>query len=181
MAASLPHPPPAAYRYLLPKGPAAETAVAIGHVRVAIGLSLSGELEVLAAAAEEDAEPAALVVLGSVARGMMVRDLGSATPSISAAVNHRFTQRHHDFRAPNTAISMGDCEIGYTQEHEGVRVTVAGEVAYALEVTAERPPSTTAPRGWFKRHEKELASIGLVLLVAAPITRTGLTPRPAEG
>jgi hypothetical protein len=50
-----------------------------------------------------------------------------------------------------------------------VAVTVSGQVDYALEVTAERPPSATAPRGWFRRHEKELASIGLVLLVATPI------------
>jgi hypothetical protein len=58
-----------------------------------------------------------------------------------------------------------------------VAVTVRGQVGYALEVTAERPPSATAPRGWFRRHEKELASIGLVLLVATPVSPVRLTAK----
>ncbi|MFL6126474.1 hypothetical protein, partial [Actinophytocola sp.] len=112
---------------------------------------------------------AALDALGTVAKGVMIRGLGSATPSVSAAAGHAFTQRHHDFRAPNTVISAGDCLIDFTRRHDGLAVSVSGQVAYALEVTAERPPSATAPRGWFRRHEKELASIGLVLLVAVPV------------
>lgn len=170
MAALLPDPPPAAFQYTLPSGPAAGAAMAIGHVTLTIGLLLDGELEVLASSAPGDASRAgALAALGAVAKGVMIRGLGSATPSVSAAVGHRFTQRHHDFRAPNTVIAGGDCAVDFTQRHDGVTVTVSGQVAYTLEVTAERPPSTTAPRGWFRRHEKELASIGMVLLVAAPV------------
>jgi hypothetical protein len=187
MAALLPEPPPVAFTYALPAEPVAGAAVDIGHVTVTIGLLLTGDLEVLAGPGPVDAgrtadtgrtadvgriadagRTAALAALGTVAKGVMIRGLGSATPSVTAA-GHRFTQRHHDFRAPNTVISAGDCAIDITGRHDGVAVTVSGQVDYALEVTAERPPSATAPRGWFRRHEKELASIGLVLLVATPI------------
>jgi hypothetical protein len=170
MAALLPETPPVAFTYTLPDGPVAGAAVDIGHVTVTIGLLLTGDLEVLAGPGPVDAgRTAALAALGAVAKGVMIRGLGSATPSVTAA-GHRFTQRHHDFRAPNTVISAGDCAVDIAGRHDGVAVTVGGQVGYALEVTAERPPSATAPRGWFRRHEKELASIGLVLLVATPIT-----------
>jgi hypothetical protein len=159
-----PEPPPALFRYTLPSGPVAEAAVDIGHVAVTIGLLLSGELDVAAVS-----RAGALEALGGVAKGMMVRGLGSATPSLAAAAGHQFTQRHHDFRAPNTVTFGGDCAVDYTRALDGTAVTVSGEVGYSLEVTAERPPSATAPRGWFRRHEKELASIGLVLLVAGPV------------
>jgi len=175
MAALLPEPPPVVFTYALPAEPVAGAAVDIGHVTVTIGLLLTGDLDVLAGAGPVDAgrpadvgRTAALAALGTVAKGVMIRGLGSATPSVTAA-GHRFTQRHHDFRAPNTVISAGDCAIDITGRHDGVAVTVSGQVDYALEVTAERPPSATAPRGWFRRHEKELASIGLVLLVATPV------------
>lgn len=163
MAALLPDPPPALFRYTFPAGPVAGTAVDIGHVAVTIGLLLTGELEVRAP--DGDDGGAALAALGAVAKGVMIRGLGSATPSVSAAAGHRFTQRHHDFRAPNTVTSAGDCDIDFTHLHASVR----GRVTYSLEVTAERPPEARAPRGWFRRHEKELASIGLLLLVAVPV------------
>lgn len=168
---AVPELPPAVFRYTLPSRPVAAAAVDIGHVAVTIGLRLSGELSVQAEPTAGDVtRDGALTALGAVAKGMMIRGLGSATPSISAAAGHRFTQRHHDFRAPNTVTFGGDCAIGFTQRHDGAAVTVSGQLGYSLEVTAERPPSATAPRGWFRRHEKELASIGLVLLVAVPIT-----------
>jgi hypothetical protein len=176
MAALLPDPPPVTFRYALPSGPVAGAAVDIGHVAVTIALLLSGELEVLAGPAADDTTRAGvLAALGAVAKGVMIRGLGSATPSITASAGHRFTQRHHDFRAPNTVIAAGDCAVDFTQRHDGVAVTVSGQIAYSLEVTAERPPSATAPRGWFRRHEKELASIGLVLLVAVPVDDGNLT------
>ncbi|TDV46190.1 hypothetical protein CLV71_111148 [Actinophytocola oryzae] len=176
MAALLPEPPPAAYRYTLPAGPVAGTAVDIGHVTVTIGLLLTGELEVLVASAPaEVSRAAALAAVGAVARGVMIRDLGSATPSVSAAAGHLFTQRHHDFRAPNTVTSTGDCAVDFTHRADAVAVTVSGELTYSLEVTAERPPSARAPQGWFRRHEKELASIGLLLLVAVPVVPAHLT------
>jgi hypothetical protein len=176
MAALLPEPPHAAFQYTLPSGPVAGTAVDIGHVAVTIGLLLAGDLEVLTSPAPRDTTyAAALAALGTVAKGVMIRGLGSATPSVSASAGHRFTQRRHDFRAPNTVISAGDCVVDYTTRHDGVTVTVSGQLAYSLEVTAERPPSARAPKGWFRRHEKELASIGLVLLVAVPVTPACLT------
>jgi len=180
MAALLPDPPPVAFRYTLPSGPVAGAAVDIGHVAVTIALLLTGELDVLAGPAADDTTRAGVLgALGAVAKGVMIRGLGSATPSITASAGHRFTQRHHDFRAPNTVIAAGDCAVDLTSRHGGVAVTVSGQVAYSLEVTAERPPSATAPRGWFRRHEKELASIGLVLLVATPVEDGDLTE--AEG
>jgi hypothetical protein len=176
MAALLPERRPAAYRYTLPSGPVAAAAVDIGHVAVTLGLMLTGELDVLVAPAPEDTtRTGALAALGAVAKGLMIRELGSATPNVSASAGHLFTQRHHDFRAPNTVTFSGDCAVDFTQRHDGVTVTVSGQVGYLLEITAERPPSAAPPRGWFRRHEKELASIGLVLLVAVPIAPTHLT------
>lgn len=181
MAALLPEPPPVEFRYVLPDGVVAGTAVEIGHVSVTVGLSLSGELDVVVrGVAEEDdgvARTGALAALGSVAKGMMIRGLESASPSVSAAAGHSFVQRHHDFRAPNTVVFGGDCGVDFSQQQGGVAVSVSGQVGYTLEVTAERPPSATAPRGWFRRHEKELASIGMVLLVAVPISPQRLTRR----
>jgi hypothetical protein len=176
MAAILPDQRPATFRYTLPSGPVAGAAVDIGHVAVTIGLMLTGELDVLVGPATEDAtRTGALSALGAVAKGLMIRELGSATPSVAANAGHLFTQRHHDFRAPNTVTCSGDCAVDFTQHHDSVPVTVTGQVGYLLEVTAERPHSAAAPRGWFRRHEKELASIGLVLLVAVPIAPTRLT------
>jgi hypothetical protein len=176
MAALLPDPPPVTFQYALPSGPVASAAVDIGHVAVTIALLLTGELDVLAGPAAGDTTRAgALAALSAVAKGVMIRGLGSATPSITSSAGHRFTQRHHDFRAPNTVIATGDCAVDFTSRHGGVAVTVSGQVAYSLEVTAERPPSATAPHGWFRRHEKELASIGLVLLVAVPVDDGNLT------
>jgi hypothetical protein len=170
MAALLPDPPP--FQYTLPPEPVAGTSVDIGNVTVTIGLLLTGDLFVGPVGISREA---ALAALGEVAKGVMIRGLGSATPRVSAAAGHRFTQRHHDFRAPNTVISTGECIVDFTRR----QVTVSGELGYALEVTAERPPSARAPQGWFRRHEKELASIGLLLLVAVPIAPARLTPRPA--
>jgi hypothetical protein len=170
MAALVPGPPPVEFRYVLSGVPVAGAALEIGHVAVTIGLSLAGELDVVVDAADvERARVGALDALGSVAKGMMIRGLGSATPTISAAAGHRFTQLHHDFRAPNTVTAEGDCVVDFERRYDEATVTVSGQVGYSLEVTAERPPSATAPRGWFRRHEKELASIGMVLLVAAPV------------
>lgn len=178
MAALLPEPPPVEFRYVLPDGVVAGAAVEIGHVAVTIGLKLAGELDVVVRAApEDDSVAGALAALGAVAKGMMIRGLGSVTPSVSAAAGHSFVQRHHDFRAPNTVTASGDCGVDFTHRHDGMAVTVSGQVGYTLEVTAERPPSATAPRGWFRRHEKELASIGMVLLVAVPIAPDRLTRR----
>lgn len=178
MAALLPEPPPVEFRYVLPDGVVAGAAVEIGHVAVTIGLKLAGELDVVVRAApEDDSVAGALAALGAVAKGMMIRGLGSVTPSVSAAAGHSFVQRHHDFRAPNTVTASGDCGVDFTHRHDGMAVAVSGQVGYTLEVTAERPPSATAPRGWFRRHEKELASIGMVLLVAVPIAPDRLTRR----
>ena len=134
----------------------------------------AGALSGLGGAAEDATRAGALAALRAVAKGLMVRELGSATPSVSASAGHLFTQRHHDFRAPDTVTFAGDCAVDFTQHHDGVAITVRGQVGYLLEVTAQRPPSAAASRGWFRRHEKELASIGLVLLVAVPVTPTCL-------
>jgi hypothetical protein len=155
----------------------ARTAVDIGHVTVTLGLLLRGELEI---GPLGTADTAALAALDSVAKGVMIRGLGSVTPSVSAAAGHRFIQRHHDFRAPSTVISSGRCVVDFAHRTEGAPVTVTGQVDYALEVTADRPPSATAPQGWFRRHEKELASIGLVLLVAVPIKPTDLATNSVD-
>ena len=165
---------PVAFRYTLPPTPLASAAVEIGHVAVTVYLRLSGDLDVLAAGDRTRA----LTALRTVAKGLMIRGLGSPAPSVSASGGHRFTQRHHDFRAPNTVTFAGDCAIDVTHD----AVTVRGAATYALAVTAlpagdRAPAEDTTARGWFLRHENELASIGMVLLVAAPITPGRLTAR----
>lgn len=161
---------PVPFRYALPPTPVAGAAVEIGHVAVTVELRLTGDLDVLTA------EPAdrtrALAALRTVAKGLMIRGLGSPAPSVSASAGHRFTQRHHDFHGPDTVTFAGDCVIGFTHQ----AVTVSGTTTYALTVTAASAHTTDdSARTWFLRHEKELASIGMVLLVAAPITPGRLT------
>lgn len=159
------------FRYALPPTPVAGAAVEIGHVAVTVELRLTGDLDVLTTAPADRTR--ALAALRTVAKGLMIRGLGSPAPSVSATAGHRFTQRHHDFRTPDTVTFAGDCVIGFTHQ----AVTVQGTTTYALTVTAASDHTTDDnARTWFLRHEKELASIGMVLLVAAPITPGGLTP-----
>jgi hypothetical protein len=166
-----------AFRYALPPTPLASAAMEIGHVAVTVELRLTGDLDVLTTAGPDD-RTRALTALRTVAKGLMIRGLGSPTPSVSASAGHRFTQSHHDFRAPNTITFTGDCTIGFTHK----AVTIQGTATYALAVTAlptadRTPIPDDTASGWFLHHEKELASIGMVLLVAAPITPGRLTPR----
>jgi hypothetical protein len=184
---ALPKPCPSAFRYTLPRAPVAGASVDIGHVAVTIELLLSGELDVTAldvtggTLAHDALRAGALTSLRAMAKGLMISGLGSATPSISATAGHRFTQRRHDFRAPNTITFAGDCAVAFSQHWDGVDVTVTGEVGYSLEVTAAgestRAADTTSTRGWFVQHEQELASIGMLVLVTVPIAPAHLTPR----
>jgi hypothetical protein len=184
---ALPEPRPSAFRYTLPQAPVAGASVDIGHVALTIELLLSGELDVTVGAAAHDTMRAgALTALRAMAKGLMILGLGSATPSISATAGHQFTQRRHDFRAPDTITFAGDCAVDFTQHWDGVDVTVTGEVGYSLEVTAAGEPARAASeigtatntRGWFVQHEKELASIGMLVLVAVPIAPARLTSSP---
>ncbi|GAB1512745.1 hypothetical protein JCM33774_47870 [Actinophytocola sp. KF-1] len=166
-----------AFRYALPPTPLAGATMEIGHVAVTVELRMTGDLDVLAIAGPDD-RTRALTALRTVAKGLMIRGLGSPTPSVSASAGHRFTQSHHDFKAPNTITFTGDCAVDFTHD----AVAVHGTATYALAVTAlptaDRPPiNDDTASGWFLHHEKELASIGMVLLVAAPITPGRLTPR----
>jgi hypothetical protein len=71
----------------------------------------------------------------------------------------------------------GDCVIDFTQDRA---VTVRGDTRYSLEVTAlhaTKGHTSDGARGWFLQHEKELAAIGLVLLVAVPVPPGRLTAR----
>lgn len=195
MAASLPDSPVATFRYAVPGGVVAGTAVDIGHVTVNVGLLLAGEIEVRVGPGRPEshgvpevadavrvaaggAREVALAALGGVAKGVMVRGLGSATPTLSAAGGHRFVQRRHDFRAPDTVTAAGSCDVEFVHRQSGVVASVRGRLGYSLEVSAERPGAARAPQGWFRRHEKELASIGLLLLVATPVVPERLRKSP---
>lgn len=158
------------FRYALPPTPVAGAAVEIDHVAVTVELRMTGELDVLTTAPADRTR--ALAALRTVAKGLMIRGLGSPAPSITATAGHRFTQRHHDFHTPDTVTFTGDCTIAFTQQ----TITVQGDATYALTVTAASTHATDDnARTWFLRHEKELASIGMVLLIAAPITPGRLT------
>jgi hypothetical protein len=183
---ALPNPMPAAFRYLLPPAPVASAAVDIGHVAVTIELFLTGDLAVTTDDAPADqTRVGALTTLRAMTKGLMIRGLGSPTPSISSTARHQFVQRRHDFREPNTITFTGECTIDVAHRCDGMDVTVAGEVGYSLEVTAlptagglPRPTDAATGRGWFVHHDKELASIGMVVLVAAPIAPARLTGMP---
>lgn len=170
-----------AFRYMVPESPVAGTTVDIGHVAITIELYLTGELDVTTRAAA--VEPAgnracALKALRSMARGLMVRGLGSHNPNIGSSEGSAFRQRGNDFGAPNKVTFAGECEIGYDRRCGTTDVTVTGALGYRLEVTATQTgtavPAQTGT--WSARHDGQLASIGMVVLVAAPIAPAGLVP-----
>lgn len=169
------------FRYMVPESPVAGTTVDIGHVAITIELYLTGELDVTTRAAE--GEPAgkracALKALRGMARGLMVRGLGSRNPNIGSSAGTSFRQRRHNFGAPDKVTFAGECDIGYDRRCGATEVTVTGAVGYTLEVTA-RQTGTVVPAQtgtWSARHEGQLASIGMVVLVAAPIAPAGLVP-----
>jgi hypothetical protein len=174
------HIPPAALRYTLPTTPVATAAVDIGHVGVQFELFLGGELAISAAPLRPGTDPRAvractLKALRATAKGLMVSGIGSYSPTISSAAG-AFVQVGYRFQAPNTMTFVGTCSINFAQRCDCGTVSVAGEVRYSLDVTAMpsdgRPLEVTEPtqaRAWFLRHEEELASIGVVVLVAVPI------------
>ena len=92
----------------------------------------------------------------------MVRGLGTATPSITSPMGHAFTQLRYEFPAAGTVAYAGRCEIDFARCRDATAVTVRGVAAYSLTVS-----TTGVAHG-------ELASIGLVVLVAVPIRRARL-------
>jgi hypothetical protein len=158
-----------AFRYMVPESPVAAATVDIGHVAITIELYLTGELDV--ATRGEPSRECALKALRGMARGLMVRGLGSHNPNIGSSEGTTFRQRKHDFGAPNEVTFAGDCDIGYDRRCGTTDVTVTGALGYTLAVTATQT-GTTRPA----RHDGQLASIGMVVLVAAPIAPAGLVP-----
>lgn len=171
---------PAALRYTLPTTPVATAAVDIGHVGVQFELFLSGELAISATplrpvADDHGLRACTLKALRAMVKGLMVSGVGSYSPTISSAAAV-FTQDGHRFQAPNTMTFAGGCSISFGQRCDCGTVSVTGDVRYSLDVTAMpsdgRPievAESTQARAWFQRHEEELASIGVVVLVAVPI------------
>jgi hypothetical protein len=160
-----------AFRYMVPESPVAGTTVDIGHVAITIELYLTGELDVSTRGGPAANRSCALKALRGMARGLMVRGLGSHNPNIGSSEGNTFRQRSHDFGAPNTVTFAGDCDIGYDRRCGTTEVTVTGALGYTLEVTATQT-GTMIPA----RHDGQLASIGVVVLVAAPIAPAGLVP-----
>jgi hypothetical protein len=170
----------AALRYTLPTTPVATAAVDIGHVGVQFELFLSGDLEISATPVNSVADHRALractlKALRAMAKGLMVSGVGSYSPTISSAAAE-FQQAGYRFQAPNTMTFMGSCAVSFGQRCECGEVSVTGGVRYALDVTAMpsdgrvlEVAGSTQARAWFQRHEEELASIGVVVLVAVPI------------
>jgi hypothetical protein len=104
----------------------------------------------------------------------MISGVGSYSPTISSTSGHTFSQAGYRFQPPNTMTFLGTCTVDFAQPSDSGTVSVAGEVQYSLDVTAMPADGRlTAPpeqaRSWFLRHEEELASIGMVVLVAVPI------------
>lgn len=164
----------------MPTTPVATAAVDIGHVGVQFELFLTGDLAISAtpvgpAADHRALRACTLKALRAMAKGLMVSGVGSYSPTVSSPAA-TFNQVGYRFQAPNTMTFMGSCVISYGQRCDCGEVSVAGEVRYSLDVTAMpsdgRPlevVESTQARAWFRRHEEELASIGVVVLVAVPI------------
>jgi hypothetical protein len=173
--------PPAALRYTLPTTPVATAAVDIGHVGVQFELFLGGELAISATPRRPVPDARAvractLKALRAMAKGLMVSGIGSYSPTVASASGHVFNQVGYRFQPPNTMTFVGSCSINFAQRCDCATVSVTGDVRYSLDVTAMpsdgRPLEVTEPtqaRAWFLRHEEELASIGVVVLVAVPI------------
>lgn len=173
--------PPAALRYTLPATPVATAAVDIGHVGVQFELFLDGDLAINVTPRRPVTDTRAiractLKALRAMAKGLMISGIGSYSPTIGSAAGHAFTQVGYRFQAPNTMTFVGSCAINFAQRCDCGTVSVTGDVRYSLDVTAMpsdgRPLEVTEPtqaRAWFLRHEEELASIGVVVLVAVPI------------
>jgi len=164
----------------MPTTPVATAAVDIGHVGVRFELFLSGDLAISLKPVRPVADDRALractlKALRAMAKGLMVSGVGSYSPTISSPAAE-FNQVGYRFQAPNTMTFTGGCSVTFGQRCECGDVGVTGEVRYSLDVTAmpsdgrqiEAAESTQA-RAWFRRHEEELASIGVVVLVAVPI------------
>ena len=169
------------FRYALPTTPVATASVDIDHVSIEVELHLSGELEIVAntrrlPADAHAARACTLKALRVMARGLMVSGISSYAPGIASSAGHRFVQSGYQFRAPNTMAFAGTCEIGFRQQCECDTVQVVGDTHYSLDVTAtpvsgrgQDSAESAAAGAWFLRHEQELASIGMVVLVAVPI------------
>jgi len=174
---------PQRFRYALPGTPVARAAVDIGHLGVRIDLVLTGDLDVTGTVEHSTVDgvrACALKAVRGLASGVMVRGLGSPTPAVSSAAGHVFTQLRHDFPAPTTTAFTGRCEVDFDRSCGPALVRVRGTTGYSLVVTAlAGRPVAAHGRNWFVRHDRELASIGMVVLVAVPIAPAGLVA--AEG
>jgi hypothetical protein len=167
------------FTYALPTSPVATASVDIGHVGVQFELFLEGELAIEVEPIRHPVEDRAvractLKALRAMAKGLMVSGIGSYSPTISSGAGHSFAQVGYRFQAPNTMTFLGGCAINFSQLCDCGTVAVTGEARYSLDVTAMpsdgRPAEVTEQaRAWFLRHEEELASIGVVVLVAVPI------------
>jgi hypothetical protein len=182
-----------AYRYSLPTTPVATASVDIGHVGVRFELFLHGELDIAAARRQGSEERAVractLKALRAMAKGLMVSGSGSYSPTVSSAAGHGFSQVGYRFTEPNTMTFAGSCAINFGRRCDCGTVTVTGETRYSLHVTAmpadgrqaDEPVGSGQAGAWFVRHEQELASIGVVVLVAVPIAPGQLVAAsPAE-
>ncbi|SDH80343.1 hypothetical protein SAMN05192558_105125 [Actinokineospora alba] len=173
-----------AFRYTLPDTPIAAAAVDIGHVAVAVSLTLRGDLDVttttLPDASVSQVRTRSLAVVRDVATGVMVGGIGSTTARVTSGAGHVFTQAGRTFRPPNRMAFTGKCAVGYMRGE----VRVSGEVGYALEVSAlphheDTPPWDGSPdaRTWFARHDHELSAVGMMVLVAVPFAPGPLVSR----
>ena len=181
-----------AFRYPLPSTPVATASVDIGHVGVRFELFLHGELDI-SVERRQNADDRALrtctlKALRAMAKGLMVSGAGSYSPTISSAAAHEFSQVGYRFAEPNTMTFSGSCAINFGQQCDCGTVIVAGDARYSLDVTAlpadgraVEPVGSGQAGAWFVRHEQELASIGVVVLVAVPIAPWQLlAASPAE-
>ncbi|HEV2778579.1 MAG TPA: hypothetical protein VGX25_04190 [Actinophytocola sp.] len=183
----VPHQPIAfrGFRYVFPDTPVATASVDIGHVGVGFELFLRGELTVSARVRRSPVDQrairaCALKALRAMAKGVMVGGIGSYAPTVTAP-GLEFVQSGYRFRAPGTMAFTGTCTIDVARRCDCGTVGVVGAVEYALELTATPARMIDAEpakeRAWFLRHEEELASIGVVVLVAVPIAPGQLVSR----
>jgi hypothetical protein len=182
---------PPGFRYAFPETPVATASADIGHVGVRVEVFLAGELDIAATTPHSPGETGrlracTLKALRAMTSGLMVTGLGSYSPAIKSSAGLRFNQTAHQFRAPNTMAFAGDCSIDFARRCDVGTVLVGGDVRYSLEVTAGPVNGQLdgagpgKPNAWFVRHEQELASIGMVVLVGVPVAPSRLVRRDED-
>lgn len=148
------------YGYQPPRGPVAGASTGLGKVTVSVLLAFDGELVVSHHGDVDRPDPLKLLL-----KGLFVSGLGTAAPMVRAGTGTRFRQTGLEFRAPDTKVSKGQCEV----DSSACGLELKGVLGYRLEVTAMwngrvRRESPASAEQWADCFGDPLASLGGLVL-----------------